>query len=271
MPAAGGPPTMEATRAMGPQAGSGGGSPITGVALSEDVAASLNRQIIYTANYALQVTDAAAAAKQVQAIAAQAGGFLASMDKQRTESGRQEVKITVRVPSRGFGGVVDKIETLGKVLNGTVMSDDVTKQFVDLQARLKNTQRKEARLADLMNRTGKLSEIMDVSDKLSEVQQQVEQIQGELRYLREMVTLSTIGVTLSEEKPAEVGPLGPFFVKPYVRSAVRVLVGAVHAIIVGVITVVIVGALVWVPLLIILLIWLYRRAKRRRRAAQAPE
>lgn len=223
----------------------------------------LPQQVIYTADYTIKVEphQAETASAQVGTIAQQAGGFVANRNKLRTEAGNQRITVTVRVPAAKFDAVLAEVEKLGKVDEGQVRREDVTREYYDLQTRLRVAQEELARLGELMKRTGRLADIIQVEEKLSEVQARVERLQGEFRYLKQQVALSTITVTLYEPRPAQVGSPGPFHLYYYAKGAVYSLAKVLRAILVLVMYVVVVGWIVWLPLGIW---WMVRRAKRRR-------
>jgi hypothetical protein len=263
------PPSSQPSRAPDALAGPASGE-VEAKSLSllgdkaEAAEAAIQQQIVYTADYRIEVKDAEAAGERVQAIAEQAGGFLSNMTKDVSDEGRQHVSVTVRVPSARFAEALRQIESLGKVHSGNINREDVTREYVDLEARLRNKQRQEARLIELMNRAGKLSDVLTVEQHLSSVQEQIEQLQGELRYLKERVALSTITVDLFEERPPELGKPGPFYVGSYLRSAANTLLLVLRAFLVLLIFVVIVGAPLWLLLAVLLFVLRLRKAARTR-------
>jgi len=239
-------------------------APAAGVHYGAAVEAATTRQIIYTADYTIEVDDAEAAGEQVEAIAKQLGGFLSGQSMRVDETDNRRVTVTIRVPSEKFGDAVAKLKALGKVIDGSISSQDVTEEFVDLEARLRNARREEERLAELMKRTAKLSDIVIVEEKLSSVQGHIEQILGRQRYLKDRVGLSTITVTLLEEVPPELQAPGKFKVLYYLRQAYTTLAYLLRGVVVALIFVVIVGWIVWLPLLIRYLV------KRRRSSTPPP-
>jgi hypothetical protein len=259
------PPPAAGEMAMAPAAppGAPGAAGEPGVAYAAPDLPPIPQQIIYTAEYTIKVElgQADAATQQVGSIAQQAGGFVASRNKLRTEAGNQRITITIRVPAGKFEAVLAQVEKLGKVDEGQVHREDVTREYYDLQTRLQVAQQELARLSDLMKRTGRLADIIQVEEKLSQVQSQVERLQGEFRYLKQQVALSTITVTLYEPRPAQVGSPGPFHLYYYAKGAVYSLAKVLRAIVVLVTYVVVVGWVVWLPVGIW---WMVRRARRRR-------
>ncbi len=228
--------------------------------------AAIAQQIVYTADYRIEVDNATAAGRQVEAVAKQAGGFLADRSISIDEEGNRNVRVTIRVPSAKFAEALGQIEKLGQVIWGNVEREDVTRQYIDLQARLRNAERAEERLAALMKRTAKLSDIVIVEEKLSSVQERIERLKGELSYLKERVALSTISVDLFEKGPGEVSAPGPFHIYYHLQQARNAFIWLVKAIVYVIIYGVIVGWIIWLPLAIVYIV-----RRRRRRTPLPPE
>lgn len=222
--------------------------------------AAVERQIIYTANLTLKVEDAAAAQEKVTALAKQAGGFVSGVTSTVSEVGQNEVNITIRVPAKEFDSALDSLRSLGKKISEQISTEEVTEEFVDLMARLRNLRREEERLAALMRRSGKLSDILAVEKELARVQGSMEEAQGRLRYLQDRVALSTITIRLTERGEAAVAPAGPFDVRFYLLSAVRSLLILLKGVAIVLIFVIIVGAPFWV---IGLVYWKLRHRKQK--------
>ncbi len=230
--------------------------------------AAANRKIITTGNMTVQVRNLDQAVAELTRLVRQAGGFFANMTVSTEESWRHG-ELTIRVPADNFAKLHDGARALGNVTRDEQQGEDVTKQWQDLEARIKIRQAEEQSLLRLMEKQGKLSDLLDVEKRLWEVREQIEQAQGELRVLRDQVTLATLTVTLTEEIPAGVGKVGPWNLGYHVLNALKALVSAIKAVIVALIYVVLPGAIVWVPLLL-LIRWLRRRAQARRAKLPPP-
>jgi uncharacterized membrane protein YedE/YeeE len=95
---------------------------------------------------------------------------------------------------------------LGTKLSQSISQDDVTDQFVDTQARLKNLLLFRDKMKTLLNRASKIEEILRIEEQLSRVQTQIDAIEGRLKYLKNTVDMSPIYVSFEEE--TIYGPLG---------------------------------------------------------------
>jgi len=234
------------------------------VLITEAVAATVDRQIIYNANLTVKTEDADAARQKVVKLTEEVGGFLADSTTRVTEAGQRRVEVKVRVPASRFSEVVAQIRQLGKVEHESITSQDVTEEFIDLQARLRTLRQAEERLLAMLKRSGKLADLLAIERELAGRREEIERAEGRLRYLRDRVGFSTITVSLCEEGTAAVGPSGPYDVVYHLRTAHRVLISILQGLLTAVIYVVIDGVVIWLPLLV--LIWLIVRRRRKQQA-----
>lgn len=123
--------------------------------------------------------------------------------------------ITIRVPVSNFDKAMAEIKKLAiRVENENTNAQDVTEQFIDLEARLKNLRVEEAQYQDIMKKAVKIQDILDVVSRLADVRGRIEQIEGQLKYLSRQVDMSTITVTMTAEQEVEALDIRwrPFFV-----------------------------------------------------------
>jgi hypothetical protein len=164
--------------------------------------------LIYTANLSLAVFQVEPQLDAVERIARESGGYL---------SARQDDAITIRVPRDHFEPALARIEKLGDVTHRDIKAQDVTDEFVDLQARLKNAYAVRDRLDDLMAKAP-VKEALEIEKELGRVTEDIERLEGRLKLLRDQIAFSTITVTFSpqeQQKVQESSLLAPF---PWLRE-----------------------------------------------------
>ncbi len=167
-------------------------------------AAATQQLIIKNGDLALRVEDVFAATAAVSTLASEAGGFVVSSSNSGLEQDLRAY-ITIRVPAERFEPTLTQLEALAvRVLSRSVSGSDVTEEFVDLEARLRNLEATRDRLLDMLNKATRVQDALDVNLALSDVQGQIEQIQGRMRFLSESAALSTINVAL---EPVPVTPV----------------------------------------------------------------
>lgn len=162
-------------------------------------------KIIRTGSLSLVVADIYAAAAEIREISAALGGQPGMENFSEYTKGSLSGNMTIWVPSERFDEALTRIEALAiRVTNRTVNARDVSAQFVDLEARLKNLRATETQIAEILKRSGKISEVLEVTRELARTRGEIEHIQGQLNHLARQVALSSISVSLSQE----VNPAG---------------------------------------------------------------
>src|SRR5437588_593500 len=135
-------------------------------------------------------------------IAACAGATTQSAGSGSPDS--RSASVTMRVPSARFGDAINQLKQLdGEVVSSAVSGQDVTDQFVDLQARLTAKQSEEQRYLALIARASTIDEILKIDASLSNVRTQIEQLTGQINSIKSRTDFSTIVLTVS---PAAVLP-----------------------------------------------------------------
>ena len=154
-------------------------------------------KIVRDGTIALSVPDGSFQTKlaRVVAIAHANGGFVLTSQTQGSTTGT----LTIRVPASRFDAAIGQIGELGTVESSSVTGKDVTNQYIDYEAHLKNLIGRRTVLRRLMTRTTTIAESLTIEKELQDVQLQIDQLQGELRFLNDQVAESTLTVDLREE------------------------------------------------------------------------
>ena len=126
-----------------------------------------------------------------------------------TGSGRA-LTATLRVPADQLDATLTEVKTLGRVESESQSGQDVTSQYVDLQARLANARNTEQRLTDLLrHRTGKLSDVLEVEKELDRVRGEIEQMEAERKNMSNQVSYATLNATIAEDYKAQLQVVPP--------------------------------------------------------------
>jgi hypothetical protein len=230
----------------------------------------VQRLVIKTADLSLQVDSARDAEAALRVLVAQLGGYVVKVETSGADE-RMSSHVIFRVPAERFDQALSGVQGLSKkVLARTVGGDDVTEEFVDLEARLKNLEATRDRLQSFLDKAENVDDALKVNQSLSDLQGQIEQLKGRRQFLERSASLSTISVTLSP-LPAITPIVSEEGWQPLdvARDALRGLVGFGQ----GLATLVIV-ALVWAPVWLPFLLfglWLSRRLRRRVAPPKATE
>jgi hypothetical protein len=174
---------------------------------AESTAEAADRKIIRNADITIEVPSTTDAQHRVTSIAEAHGGFVVSSEAKQRESNDPaqrtfDIKLVVRVPSNQFGGAFDEIRKLaGNTPAEQVTSQDVTEDFIDLEARIKTQKALEVQFLEIMRQAHKVEDALEVQRQIAEVRTEIEKLEGRKRFLENRSSLSTINVNIQMPKP----------------------------------------------------------------------
>jgi hypothetical protein len=165
-----------------------------------------NRKLIRNANIELEIISFDDAVQKITAFANEERGYVATTNSQKQANGKLRGQVIVKVLPENLDRFLQKIRGIGELKNQTLGTEDVTKAYFDTDARLKNARVMEQRLIDMLKtKTGKVSDLLQVEKELSRVREDIEKMQGELKYWDSQVQFATVTISLAEkdmEEPA---------------------------------------------------------------------
>jgi len=247
--------TPPADAALAPSGAVDGGEP---TAPNEP---GISRKVIYDATIDLVVQSVDEAVGRVGELVEQSGGYIAEQNMVGSPGSKRSQRWRIRVPIDRFESFVASVSALGELERFDRKSQDVTAEFYDLDARVKNKKVEEQTLQKILEeRSGQLEDVLKVEVELSRVRGEIEQLQGRLRVLENLSALATLTLNVREretyEPPAPVVADFPTQVARAWGDSVRSLVNLGKAV-----TLIVVGQVVWIPFWIVglLLAWIIGR------------
>lgn len=178
---------------------------------SSDVNAA-ERIVIKNADLSIVVEDPIASMDTIGQMAEEMGGFMVSSNsyKTTTRSGLEvpNASITVRVPAEKLDEALVRIKALVEdqeldVLNESVSGQDVTSEVTDLESRLRNLQAAETQLLDIMENADTTEDVINIFRELTSIREEIEVLQGQIKYYRESASLSSVSVYLQAKEALE--------------------------------------------------------------------
>ena len=167
-------------------------------------AALANRKLIRNAEVELEIVSFDAAVQKITALANEEHGYVATSSSEKQANGKLRGQVIVKVLPESLDNFLQKIRALGELKNQTLGTEDVTKAYFDTDARLKNARVMEQRLIEMLKtKTGKVADLLQVEKELGRVREEIEKMQGELKYWDSQVQFATVTISLAEKDMEE--------------------------------------------------------------------
>jgi hypothetical protein len=172
---------------------------------------SIARKIIYSASVEVIVKDLEALRAEVERIVEERKGYVAKSDVSGESGSRRTATWTLKVPAEKFRDTVAALAALGNTVRNSSDSQDVTEEFIDLQARIKNLKAEEETLNKLLkDQAVRLEDVLKIREQIKTVRGDIERAEGRLKYLATMAAMSTVSLTAREDA-SYVPPTAPTF------------------------------------------------------------
>jgi|SRR5579859_140050 len=158
------------------------------------------RMIVRTAALSLTTKEFDKARGGMEEILKRHGGYMGQLNVSAPSESGRSLTASLRVPSDQLDAALGELKKLGRVEGESQNGEEVTQQYVDLQARITNARNTEDQLTDILrNRTGKLSDVLAVEEEMSRVRGEIERMEAERKNLAHQVDFATVSTTLTEE------------------------------------------------------------------------
>jgi hypothetical protein len=221
------------------------------------------RKISYRAEVHLSVEHFDDIPTEVEALTSRFGGFVAEANLGGTARYRRNGNWTLRIPADRYTGFLEAVRQLGEVRTLHSSTQDVTAEYVDVEARLRNKRKEEERLLNVLSEaTGKLEEVLAVEKELARVRGEIEQMEGRQRLLDDLVALSTVTLYVDEIKdffPDETASYATRMRQSLQRSVTSLVT------LLADLSILLVAALPWLAILLVPLAIVVLALRRRRR------
>lgn len=175
--------------------------------------------IVQTASLNIVATNYDQASAAIEKLATAHGGYVEKLDAKAQTGNARELSASLRIPAKQLDAFLADLRKLGHVEEENRSNEEVSDQYVDLQARLKSARATEQRLIELLGtRTGKLQDVLEAERELARIRGEIESMQGESTILVHRVNYATVQVELSEEYRQVLGS-GPISTGTKLRNA----------------------------------------------------
>ena len=166
---------------------------------------SNERKLIKNGTISFETNDIEKTRKEIEKLYQEFNGYIAS-ENNFNYGERLQHEQEIRIPSQNFDPFIQKLEQLGtKVENKNISTQDVTEEFIDVEARLKTKKDLEARYRELLKFAKKVDEMLSIENQIGNVRAEIESMEGRLNYLKNQVAFSTLKITYYELTGVDFG------------------------------------------------------------------
>ncbi len=167
--------------------------------------AILERKLIRNGQLDFKTTDVKKTKIEIDKISKELNAYISS-ENENNYGDRLQYTQTIRVPTDQFDNLIKRIEPLAhKIDNKSINTQDVTEEFIDVEARLTTKKELEGRFREILKQAKTVEEIVSIESQIANVRAEVESMEGRLKYLQNQVSYSTLNVSYYEIIGADFG------------------------------------------------------------------
>jgi len=168
---------------------------------SSGTSTGIDTKIIKTAYITIEVKDVTGSVDTLKNIVTANGGYLSSSSISKGYNDRLSGSVVLRIPQAEFENTLAGVKAIGTVKSVSTQGEDVTEEYVDIQAQITSYQNQLAQYNEIMKKAAKVSDVIEVQQQIDSVQTNLNRVEGRLKYLNSRIDMSTITVTLQEPEP----------------------------------------------------------------------
>jgi hypothetical protein len=208
---------------------------VFGGALGEVRPVAVDRQVVRSGTLEIIATDPFKEAEQLRNLAMHLSGFIVSSKITGVDQRMRSAQVTMRIPAEYFDQAREQVRAIAKAVEqDTVEARDVTREYVDQEATLRNCLAEEAQYLTILKRATAVKDVLEVSSKLAEVRGRIGRLEADLRLLHHEVEMSLLTINITAMAEAQVFGIRwrPLYkAKLSVRSALTALADYVDSIV----------------------------------------
>jgi hypothetical protein len=160
----------------------------------ESTNAVADRKLIKKGSLSFESNDVKETKQEINKLVSKYNGYIGD-EHINKEYDKIAHSLTVRIPSEHFDAFLEGVSTVTKELEDkNIHVEDVTEEFIDIQARIKTKKAVEERYKELFKRADSIEEILKVEKQIGNLRAEIESMEGRLRYLKNRVGLSTLNI-----------------------------------------------------------------------------
>ena len=158
---------------------------------------SIEKKIIKDARVGIEVSDYYVFRINLDSLIVIYGGYTSNDNLYNND---EAINCDIAIPEKNFEKFITILEKGSeKILYKNISARDVTEEFIDIEARLKNKKDVEKRYSELLSRAKTIKDILEIEEKLRVIREEIESVEGRLNYLKSQVSYSTIDLMITQK------------------------------------------------------------------------
>jgi hypothetical protein len=158
----------------------------------------ISKKLIKDGSLQIAVKNLKKSKTEVDSLVAKYKGYYSNESYNNTDNSDEYV-LSIRIPSAHFEAFVKQVEAgAGDVIYKNIASRDVTEEYIDLETRLKNKEDHLQQFGELLKRARSIEDIVEIQDITRKIEEELESVQGRLKYLNNQIDYSTLYLTISK-------------------------------------------------------------------------
>lgn len=183
----------------------GGIRPVSVELRSESEVDNTDRQMIRSGTLEITVTDPLQAAEQLRDLATQFSGFVVSSKVNGSDERARSAQVIMRIPANHLDEARAQVRAMAQAVEeDTIEARDVTREYVDQEAKLRNFRAEEAQYLAILKRATAVKDVLEVSSKLADVRGRTDELEADLRFLHHQVEMSLLTANITAMAEAQV-------------------------------------------------------------------
>lgn len=172
---------------------------------SESEVDRTDRQMIRSGTLEITVTDPLQAAEQLRDLATQFSGFVVSSKVNGSDERARSAQVIMRIPANHLDEARAQVRAMAQAVEeDTIEARDVTREYVDQEAKLRNFRAEEAQYLAILKRATAVKDVLEVSSKLADVRGRTDELEADLRFLHHQVEMSLLTTNITAMAEAQV-------------------------------------------------------------------
>jgi hypothetical protein len=193
-------------------------------------------KIISTAEVTIEVNNVTGSVETLRTLAIQKGGYVSSTDIETDSNNQPTGTVVLRIPAAGFDTTLNGIKAIGTVKSVATEAQDVTENYVDVQAQITSYQNQIAQYNTILKQSQTVADVLKVQEQIDQAQTELDRLNVQMKYLNSQIDFSTITVNLQEPEP--VGSQGSHDFVAAINEGIAGFLGMIDTIIIVVFSII---------------------------------